>query len=98
MSRRATVRFEPSGIELVVPHGTTLLEAARRAGLPIASACDHQFTCGRCGMRLLRGDADVAAESNREVEIKSRNRIDAGLRLSCVVRVRGDLTVTTPYW
>jgi len=93
-----TIRFEPSGIEITVPSGTTLLEAARLAGLPVASACDQQFTCGRCGMRILSGDEAVATESKREASIKLRNRIDSDLRLSCVVQVRADLTVTAPYW
>ncbi len=98
MTRSPTIRFEPSGAEIAVDAGTTLLEAARRAGLPVASACDRQFTCGRCGMRILSGDESVAAESKREAEIKRRNRIDPELRLSCVVKVRDDLVVTAPYW
>jgi len=98
MTARPTVRFEPSGVEIDVAAGTTLLEAARRAGLPVASACDRQFTCGRCGMFLLSGDERVTAESKREAEIKRRNRVDPELRLSCVIRVSADLTVTAPYW
>lgn len=98
MATKPSVRFEPSGIVTPVEPGTTLLEAARSAGLPVASACDRQFTCGRCGMRILSGDAGVVAESKREIEVKQRNRVDADLRLSCVVRVHVDLTVTAPYW
>ncbi len=98
MASQHTIRFEPSGTETRVEAGTTLLDAARAAGLPVASACDRQFTCGRCGMRILSGDESIAAESKREVEIKRRNRVDAKLRLSCVVQVRGDLAVTAPYW
>jgi len=49
-------------------------------------------------MNILSGDQAVAAESKREAEIKRRNRIDPELRLSCVVKVRADLTVTAPYW
>ena len=94
----ATIRFEPSGAEVAVPIGTTLLEAARQAGLPVASACDRRLACGRCGLRILAGDPGVAAESKREAEIKARNRIDLDLRLSCALPVRADLTVTAPYW
>jgi hypothetical protein len=39
-----------------------------------------------------------ATESEREREIKQRNRIDPKLRLSCRVDVAADLTVTAPYW
>ena len=98
MSRNATVRFEPSGREVEVPHGTSLLEAAREAGLPVASACGEQFTCARCGMKVLAGDVSLSPESKRETQIKARNRVDAGLRLSCVLQVQSDLTVSATYW
>lgn len=93
-----TIRFEPSGREIEVASGTTLLEAARRAGLPVASACGEQFACGRCGVRVIEGHGSLATESKRETELKARNRIDPDLRLSCIIRLRSDLTVTTPYW
>jgi len=93
-----TIRFEPSGRETRAPAGTTLLEAARAAGLPVASACGERFTCARCGMRVLEGNASLPAESKREREIKARNRIDSDLRLACAVRVGGDGAVTAPYW
>ena len=93
-----TVRFEPSGRQVRVPRGTSLLEAARRAGLPVASACDRNAACGRCGMRVLESTSGVMRESEREIAVKARNRVEAGLRLSCVLSVRSDLTVTTSYW
>lgn len=96
--RAVTVRFEPSGRQVRVPRGTSLLEAARRAGLPVASACDRSAACGQCGMRVLESENAVARESTRESTVKARNRIDERLRLSCVLSVRGDLTVTTSYW
>ena len=92
------VRFEPSGESVRVPRGTSLLEAARRAGLPVASACDRHAACGRCGLRVLAGSTARDRESTRESELKARNRVDAGLRLSCLMKVRGDLTVTAAYW
>ena len=49
-------------------------------------------------MRVIEGDASLPAESKREAELKARNRIDADLRLSCIIRLRTDLTVTAPYW
>ena len=78
--RWCAVRFEPSGESVRVPHGTSLLEAARRAGLPVASACDRHAACGRCGLRVLAGAPRVERESARETELKVRNRVDAELR------------------
>lgn len=92
------VRFEPSGIRARVAAGTTLLEAARAAGLPVASACGADGVCARCGMRILEGAAGLDPESEREREIKRRNRVDAELRLACRIAVRAPLAATTSYW
>lgn len=93
-----TVRFEPSGLEVRVPRGTSLIEAARSAGLPVASACGRSAACGRCGMRVLESERGIQRESDRERVVKARNRVDPAVRLSCVFSVRSDLTVTTSYW
>ena len=90
------VRFEPSGKTIAVAAGTSLLEAARAAGLPVASACGADGVCGRCGMRIVAGDA--GDEAAAEIEIKRRNRIEPDLRLSCRVRVESALVATTTYW
>jgi adenylate cyclase len=81
-----------------VPVGTTLLEAARRARLPVAQACTGLGSCGRCGMQVLAGAEGLEAEDATEQRAKARNRIDAELRLSCLVALTGDLTVTASYW
>ena len=93
-----TVRFEPSGLEVQVMRGTSLFEAARRAGLPVASACGRSAACGRCGMRVLESRSGIQIESDRERVVKARNRVDQTMRLSCMFSVRSDLTVTASYW
>jgi ferredoxin len=92
------VRFEPSALVARVPSGTTLLEAARSVGLPVASACGADGVCARCGMQILAGAESLGAETEREVTIKQRNRIDAELRLACRVRITAPLTATASYW
>jgi ferredoxin len=93
-----TVVFEPSGIRVSVEEDTLLLEAARSAGLPVASSCGANGVCSRCGLELLEGEELLAPESQRETEIKARNRIDPRLRLGCRTRVAANLRVTAPYW
>ena len=92
------VRFEPSALVARVASGTTLLEAARSVGLPVASACGADGVCARCGMRILAGADSLGAETESEISIKQRNRIDRELRLSCRVRVTAPLTATASYW
>jgi ferredoxin len=92
------VRFRPSGRALFVAPGTSLLEAARRAGLPMASGCGAEGLCGRCGLRVLSGAEHLSPETDGEAEAKRRNRVDDGLRLACQATVAGDVEVSTSYW
>lgn len=93
------VSFQPSGRAVEVPAGSTLLEAALAAGLPIARACGADGLCGRCGVRVLAGaGTGVDAASDAEAATRRRNRLDPELRLACLARVLGDIEVTASYW
>lgn len=83
---------------LEVARGTTLLEAVRGAGLPIARACAGGGLCGRCGLSILEGADALRPEGGAEADAKARNRIAPGLRLACQVRVEGPLEVSASYW
>jgi ferredoxin len=95
---QAEVRFSPSGARVRVAGGTSLWEAIRAAGLPVASACGADGICGRCGVTVLEGAESLAPETAREVDVKRRNRVDPKQRLSCRVAVEGDLVITASYW
>jgi uncharacterized 2Fe-2S/4Fe-4S cluster protein (DUF4445 family) len=92
------VRFHPSGLRLRVEAGTRLLDAARRAGLPVASGCGAEGLCGRCGLHVLAGVLHLSAEEPAEAAAKRRNRIAPELRLACRAGVSGDVEVTASYW
>ena len=95
------VRFEPAHgepREVRVPVGATLLDAARRGSLPIASACDADGLCARCGLVVLEGGDALSPESDAESAAKRRNRVDAAERLACQARVRGPVVATARYW
>ena len=95
---QAELRFSPSGRSVRVDVGTTLWEAIRSAGLPIASACGADGICGRCGVTVIEGSASLSTETPGESEVKQRNRVDPRQRLSCRCTVNGDLRVSTSYW
>ena len=93
-----TIRFEPVGRSIRVAAGTTILEAARMAGAPLASGCGAGGTCARCGVRIVAGADSIKPEDIEERRVKMHNRIDPGLRLACRVAAIADLEVTTTYW
>ena len=93
---QAQIRFLPDGRSIEVDHGTTVLEAARRAGLPMASACGARAICGRCGVYVV--GAALRPEDPLERDVKARNRVDPRQRLACCIPVAGDLEVRASYW
>ena len=81
-----------------MPAGTTLLDATVRAGLPIARSCGADGVCAKCALRIVAGVDALSPETPREAELKSRNRIDADLRLACRAHVHGDVVATALDW
>ena len=100
------VVFQPSGQSGKVKAGTTLLDAARAVGVGIESICGGVGTCGKCQVIIEEGrfakhdvtsspgHASPASEDERA--ICSKRGLPAGVRLSCLALVKGDLLVTVP--
>jgi ferredoxin len=88
----------PSGLEVDMPRGTTLLDATIAAGLPVARSCGAEGICAKCALCVVEGGEHLSPEASDEASIKDRNRIDAELRLACRAEIRGDVTVTASYW
>ena len=74
------VEFAASGITVDVPAGTTILEAAEKAGLPTVSSC-REGTCGTCETRLLFGRAD-----HRDSILTPREQAANDTMMLCVSR------------
>ncbi len=49
------ITFQPSGIVIDVAANTTLLDAARLAGVEIDAPCGGKGTCGNCAVRIVSG-------------------------------------------
>ena len=90
------VRFLPSGRQVELTPGMTLLDAALAADLPVGNSCGADGTCGRCGLRVVTGTLPVPSE--RERTVANANRLADGLRLSCMIEPDSDVEVTADYW
>ena len=87
----ALVSFSPMGQSIAVPEGTTILQAARLAGLVIEAPCNSAGSCGKCAVQL-----EPASLGN--IVQKGRHRLPAeasarGFVLSCETEIRGDIAV-----
>lgn len=74
---------------LVVPRGTSLLDACEAAAIPMDSACGGFAACNSCRVDVLEGAAYLSPLLPEEVPF-----LDApGQRLGCQARVLGAVTV-----
>jgi len=86
------ITFQPSGITLDVQAKTTLLDAARRAGVEIDAPCGGKGTCGNCAVRIISGQ--VACESPG---VLTQPEIDQGFVPACRTSIRDcDVIIEVP--
>jgi len=86
------ITFQPSGIVLDVHASTTLLDAARRAGVEIDAPCGGKGTCGNCAVHLVSGQ--VACKS---LGVLTQAEIDQGLVPTCLTSMQdSDVVVEVP--
>lgn len=86
-ARLHAITFAKSGRTLACDENTTILAAARAAGLRLPSSCTRGL-CGTCKTRKLSGEVEMVHQGG----IRQRE-IDAGLILICCSKPRGDVTV-----
>lgn len=86
--------FLPEGRTVEVEAGTSILQAARLAGVHIDAPCGERGRCGKCRVKILEGDAGKLTEEEQRL-LKPEER-DDGVRLSCMTRVHNSLSVMVP--
>ena len=88
------VRFEPDGIEIEVPVGTSILEASQKAHAQVGSACGGVCACSTCHVYVKEGLADLEAASDREEDIMDKAfDVRASSRLGCQSKILRDAKV-----
>jgi Na+-transporting NADH:ubiquinone oxidoreductase subunit F len=90
---RCTIRINRGQKALDVKGGRTLLQGLMDEGIFIPSACGGRGTCAYCKLKVLEGGGPVVPT---EAPLLTQNEIADGVRLSCQVKVRGDLAIEVP--
>ncbi|MCX7703623.1 MAG: ASKHA domain-containing protein [Planctomycetota bacterium] len=86
------VKFLPLGVEVTVKDGTNLLFAAQEAGVFVNSVCGGEGVCGKCRVRILRGEVE-----HLPTAYKLRDSLASkGYVLACRSLVKGDISVEVP--
>lgn len=71
--------------------GETLLEAALRAGLPMAHACGGNGKCSTCRVWVMEGDSACPGRNSTEARLAGQLGLDRNIRLACQLRPQGDV-------
>lgn len=75
--------FQPDGKRVRVDKGTTIMEAAVIAGIPLETVCGGKGICGKCKVRLIKGDS-LGGDSK------------GGLVLACQTKIISDAVIEVP--
>jgi adenylate cyclase len=98
-ARNPLVLCRPRGAVLVPRRDETLLAAALRSDVPLASSCGGRAVCGDCVVRVMSGGEHLTAPDADERAWRARTgKGSQSLRLACCVRVTGPVEVATTYW
>lgn len=85
------VRFIESQREVSVTQGTTILDAARKAGVDMESPCNQTGVCGKCRI-LLDPDSVSRVISPSHATISPAQRVE-GWCLACHSTIAGDIDI-----
>ncbi|HEX5099361.1 MAG TPA: 2Fe-2S iron-sulfur cluster-binding protein [Polyangiaceae bacterium] len=85
------VRFSDQGVEVEVPVGASILNAAQQSGAPEGSACGGVCACSTCHVYVDQG-ADLLSEASEDEEDILDKAFDVRMnsRLGCQAKLEGD--------
>lgn len=88
------VRFLKEKLEIEVPEGSSILDAARKAGAPEGDRCGGVCACSTCHVYVVRGFDETSEIEDEEYDILDK-AFDVRLesRLGCQAKVHGDVDV-----
>lgn len=92
--RKYNISFNPLGRSIDVLAGTSILEAARSAGIALSATCGGKGSCGQC--RVIINEGKVSPLLDNEKKFILKKDIDRGHRLACCTFPEGNLKVQIP--
>ncbi|GGD69285.1 2Fe-2S iron-sulfur cluster-binding protein [Paenibacillus nasutitermitis] len=88
------ITFLPSGRKVSVRQGTSVLDAARRHGVPVRTRCDGKASCLMC---KVVAHSSSGLSPMQDMERRKLAGLEAeGTRLACQTRITGKAVVELP--
>jgi len=88
--------FRPMNREVIIKKGSTLLDAAREAGIRLENICGGKGQCGKCKVILNKGDTKILPEYDVRMKFLSDREFSEGYRLACRTIALSNCDVTVP--
>ena len=85
------VTILPENAAVTVKKGTSLLNAARQAGIGVISPCGGAGTCGKCAVKVLSGEYEPGDAGSFPEKLREEGYISA-----CQARAVTDLVIEVP--
>jgi Na+-transporting NADH:ubiquinone oxidoreductase subunit F len=79
--------------KLMVKAGEPLLWALAEQGIYLPAACGGRGSCGQCRIKVLTGGGPMLANESVHID---RQQADDGMRLACMVKLRGPTRIEIP--
>jgi len=90
-TKKYLIKFLPDGRSIKVPPGYNLRQAVLDSGLDIDSSCGGVGTCGKCKVKVVKGET-----GSKKTKFISASDKRKGFVLSCLAKVKSDLEVEIP--
>ncbi len=90
------ILFLPQEKAVEVAPNTTVLEAARHAGLFINSSCGGKQKCGKCAVLLKQGQDSLSPPRPEESRLLQKTDLKSNYRLACAIQCVDGLVVEIP--
>jgi 2Fe-2S ferredoxin len=91
------VRFMPLNVEVDIPVGTPILDAALENDIHIDHNCGGNCACSTCHVIIQEGYEGLEEPSEDEIDmLEDAEELTKTSRLACQTEITGDLVVLIP--
>lgn len=85
----STVHVKSSNKEIIYKSGQNLMTTLLKAGIFVDNPCNGKGTCGKCKVKIYKGQIKEVCET--EKQFLSKEELRSGIRLSCFLYPESDI-------
>lgn len=92
------ISFTKDRPALRVREGINLMKALQEAAVPVGASCSGEGVCAKCYVEIVEGAENLSPVTALEKSLLKKYSFPQHTRISCLVRVKGDIKIDAPYW